>query len=43
MRGAIVYKDGMILFKRDYRKGDCFVVYQDDARKKELPTKEVIS
>ena len=35
MRGVVVYKDGMVLFKRDYRKGDCFVIHQDNARKKE--------
>ena len=43
MRGAIDYKDGMVLFKRDYRKGDCFVIHQDNARKKEQPTKEARS
>jgi hypothetical protein len=34
LTGVVGYRDGMMLFKRDYRKNDCFVIFEDAARKK---------
>ena len=43
LQGVQIHDDGMVIAKRNYRKGDCFVIYQDAARKKEQPTKEARS
>jgi hypothetical protein len=43
MKGIITYPDGITLFKRDNRKGDCFVAFRKQEPLKEVlrPTKEV--
>jgi hypothetical protein len=32
MKGVVRYSDKVTLFKRDNRKGDCFVVYREASR-----------
>ncbi len=30
MTGVVVYTDGIVLFKREYRQSDCFVVHKEE-------------
>jgi hypothetical protein len=34
MTGVVIYDDGMVLYKREYRKSDCFVAYYDASKDK---------